>query len=228
MIIHKFIIPIYGAIVLISIIIGLFYIYKHIDKEKLDSLNLKILFLLLFSFCIFFSKLFTIVVNHNSLNYIKAGASSYGAAIGFVIAAYVFEKNISSEAKIVRYSIISLPLIYGLSKIACFVSGCCYGIPYNGLLSVTYKNGLNIPLFPVQLLETIVFLIIFFICHKLRNNKNVIYLATILSTISKFLLDYLRYEHLNKILTTNQIVSILLLAGAIILYIIQNRKRESN
>ena len=81
------------------------------------------------------------------------------------------------------------------------------------------KNGLNIKLFPIQIVETITFLIIFFILHKLRNNKYIIYITIIICALSKFLLDFLRYEHIKKVISTNQIFSLILISITIILLI---------
>ena len=61
-----------------------------------------------------------------------------------------------------------------MSKLACFFAGCCYGLPYDGVGCVIYPSGLNISLIPVQLLETVTFMIIFIICILLMNNKNII------------------------------------------------------
>ena len=44
-----------------------------------------------------------------------------------------------------------LPFSIAIGRIGCFLGGCCRGIPHNGLLSVTYSDG--IPRYPSQLFE---------------------------------------------------------------------------
>ena len=129
--------------------------------------------------------------------------------MGMVLSSIIFEKTLFLKGYLLKYQVISLPLIYGISKIACFLSGCCYGIPAN-IISVTYIDTLNIPLFPIQLLEAIIFIIIFVICNKLKNEKNIIPITILISAFFKFSLDFLRYNHLEKLITINQIISIII------------------
>lgn len=226
MIFNKINFPIYGIIILLSVVIGMLYVYVSLRKDNYKDKNILLYFLMYITFSIVLGKMFTIVTDSNVNNFLTAGLSSYGGLIGVIAAAIIFEKILPTNNKIIKYSIISLPLIYGLTKIACFIVGCCYGIPYNGIFSITYTHGLNKPLFPIQITETIVFLIIFIICHKLRNNKNIIYITIILVSIFKFILDFLRYDHITKLITVNQIFSVILLIGTIIVFIYTKNKRR--
>lgn len=228
MIISKQTFPFYGIILLISISVSLFYIYRMLKKENIKDKNIYLYILLYGIFAIVFGKIYTIVTSNFKYNIIDAGLSSYGGLVGVILASIIFEAIVPTNKKIIKYTIISLPLTYGIGKIACFVAGCCYGIPYNGIFNVIYKDDLNIGLFPIQLLETIVFIIIFIICNKLKNNKNIIYITIFISTIAKFLLDFLRYEHINKIITTNQIFSIVILIVLLIIIIIRKKIKKTS
>lgn len=228
MIISKQTFPFYGIILLISISVSLFYIYRTLKKENIKDKNIYLYILLYGIFAIVFGKIYTIVTSNFKYNIIDAGLSSYGGLVGVILASIIFEAIVPTNKKIIKYTIISLPLTYGIGKIACFVAGCCYGIPYNGIFNVIYKDDLNIGLFPIQLLETIVFIIIFIICNKLKNNKNIIYITIFISTIAKFLLDFLRYEHINKIITANQIFSIVILIVLLIIIIIRKKIKKTS
>jgi len=216
-------IPLYGIIIVLSLLIGIIYILYNLNNEKIDNKNILLFFMMFLIFSFVFGKLFTVIVSNESLNFFKAGLSSYGGLIGAIIASYIFERIMPFDGKIIKYTTLSLPLIYGLTKIACFVTGCCYGIPYNYFGYVIYPKGLNIPLFPIQIVETFVFLIIFFICNRFKNNKNIIYITLILVSSMKFLLDFLRYEHLETIISPNQIFSIFLFLITIIIYIVNKK-----
>ena len=219
----------YGTLLIVSILIGVLYIFVSMLKDKyVNKRILGIYFILLIPSILFFGKLYTVVTSGFKENFITTGFSSYGAAIGVLLSAIIFELIIPTKKKLLKYSIIALPLIYGIAKIGCFMAGCCYGIPYNGPLSVTYSEGLNIPLFPIQICETILFIIIFLICNKYKNNKNIIYITIILSAIGKFSLDFLRYEHIGEILSVNQIFSIILVLITIIIYYINKRNFKEN
>ena len=208
----------YGFLLVLSIIISATYIYNSIKKEGFnDKYYLSLFLILYFSSILIFGLLFNMITHNLSL--LDAGFSSYGGLIGVIISALIFDKKFSLNNLLLQYSIISLPLTYGISKMGCFLAGCCYGIPYNGVLSVTYTNGLNIPLFPIQIVESIVFVIIFIILYRYKTNKNIIYYTVIISALMKYLLDFLRYDHLNKIITVNQIFSIFLILCTIIFFI---------
>ena len=227
MVISKQTFPFYGIILLIAMSLGLFYIFRMLKKEGIKDKNIYLYILLYVLFAFVFGKFYT-MISTQEINILKAGLSSYGGLVGVIIATIIFELILPTNKKLIKYVIISLPLTYGIAKIGCFIAGCCYGIPYNGIFNVIYKDGLNIPLFPVQITETIVFIIIFIICNKLRNNKNIIFITTFIAIIAKFLLDFLRYEHINKILSINQIFSIIVLVVMIIVYLLKTKFKKTN
>jgi len=218
----KIAVNLYGIIIILSIFISAFYIAKSLKKEGYKDRNIYLYFMMYISFALVFGKIFTLVTNQSAANLLTAGLSAYGGLIGVILAAIIFEKILPMNNEIIKYTIISLPLTYALTKIACFITGCCGGIPYEGFLYVIYPQGLNIPQFPIQIIETIVFLVVFLVCHKLRKNKNVLYITIIAGAIIKFLLDFLRYDHITKIITINQIFSVLLVLITIMVLIYQN------
>ena len=223
MVINRIDFPIYEVIMYSSIIIGIIYIFILLNKENLSKKNIITFFILFFIFSVFFAKLYNLIEHHGRGNILTIGFTGYGGLIGAILASYIYGK-IYKDNRFFKYTIISLPLIYGFAKLACFFNGCCYGIPYNGPLAVTYPQIMNKSLFPIQLLETIIFIIIFQICNSLHKNKNITYITLITVFISKFLLDFLRYSHTYKLFSNNQIVSILLLIITIIIYLYKNKR----
>ena len=227
MIISKQTFPFYGIIILISVIISLLYIFKMLKKENIKDKNIYLYILLYGISAIVFGKIYTIVTTGFKYNILNAGLSSYGGVVGVILASIIFEFIVPTNKKLIKYTVISLPLTYAVGKIACFIAGCCHGIPYNGIFNVIYKDDLNIGVFPIQILETIIFIIIFIICNKLRNNKNIVYITIFISIVLKFLLDFLRYDHINQILTINQIFSIILLIILAIVYVFRSKFKKT-
>ena len=160
----------YAIFLLLSIIIGMIYIYKSIKKET-NNKQIIYFFLMYLSFAIICGKMYTVLA-YGKENIITAGLSSYGGLFGVVIASIIFEKIIPTSNKIIKYTILSLPLVYGISKIGCAIVGCCGGIPYTGILKIKYIYGLNIWQFPIQIIESVISLIIFFICEKYKEIVN--------------------------------------------------------
>lgn len=228
-------IPLYGILVVSGILSGLYIIYRNIktlNYKKEENYGL-ILYILLGT--LFGAKYFTLLTNFNkyknNIDFNKIGLSSYGAAIGIIILLIIFAKQYKKNFKDLINNILpAIPLMYGISKIGCFLAGCCYGIKYNGPLSITYKYSLsapkNISLLPIQIIETITFILIYlYISKKKKENKNIIGITLLLCGLSKFLLDYLRMNHIDKILTVNQIVSIPFIIIGLILYF-KEKSRE--
>ncbi len=227
MIIPKINFPFYGIIIVLSILVGMYYIYSNLRKDKFDNKQILMYFIMYVAFAFVFGKIYTSLVYLES-GFLEAGLSAYGGLVGVVIAAIIFEKIIPTNGSITKYTILSLPLVYGLTKVACSIVGCCGGIPYTGLFKVKYLNALNIWQFPIQIVEVITFIVLFLILNRFKNNKYISYIVLIFVSIIKFLLDFLRYEHLNILITRNQIFSILLLVIVLIVFVINKISLKKN
>lgn len=225
MVIYKLNFPIYGIIIILSIIIGMLYIFFKLKKTGKSSKEISYFYIIYVTFAFICGKIYTLLIYNSQKNIWTVGLSAYGGLIGVIIGAVVFEKIFYCNKNIIKYTTLSLPLVYGLTKIACFISGCCYGLPYDGVIKVIYSDGLNIGQFPIQIIEAIVFLIIFFVCNNKSNEKNITYKTLFIVFLFKFILDFFRYEHLNALLSRNQIVSIFLM---LILVIIKKTKVLDN
>lgn len=213
--------PIYSLIILIAFLINIGVIC-YISYKK-NRFNYDLIYLLIFEHIgmIVGAKLYSFFSNSAKYDYqfdiFKIGFSSVGAVIGIIIMSIIYIKLFKSSIKmIIETFICSIPLIYSIGKIACFLTGCCYGIEYSGPFSITYlysQNNINgISLFPVQLLESIVFFIIFIISFNIVikdkvNNKG-IGILTIMIFVCKFLLDFLRFTHMKNLISFNQIMCI--------------------
>ena len=87
-----------------------------------------------------------------------------------------------------------------------------------------YKSGnlvlSGMKLFPIQIVETIVFLLIFIyvISKYVKDKMNIkmVMIEIIICGLSKLLLDFLRYEHVSKLFTSNQIMCLILVIVSVI------------
>lgn len=219
-------ISIYGILLGVSFLLNIvfvFYIFKNIKMKLYEKVCL-----LVFESWGFVigGKLFTYLTNlkeYNSFDFYSLSFSSLGAVIGgmlgLLIFAFVFKKSIRF---IYERTLIILPLMYSVGKLGCFIVGCCYGIPYSGIGSVIYHNStvapLGVSLFPVQLIESIIFLLLFiFILYRFKKGKYSLEILIILCGIFKFLLDFLRSSH-NGFLSVNQIVCLIFIFGSLLSY----------
>ena len=112
-------------------------------------------------------------------------------------------------------------------KIRCFLVACCYGRKYSVPGSIIYNYSSiapkNISLFSVQILETLIFTLIFIymikktIKNKFNNKELGIFI--ILCGTSKFLLDFLRMKTTSNIFSTNQLLSLVFIFIGIFIFI---------
>lgn len=125
---------------------------------------------------------------------------------------------------------VSVPLGHVFGRIGCFMSGCCYGIPHDGFLSVIYLEGITIdtnalggPRLAVQLIEAFSLLVLYVIletCFYKTKRKG---LCTCLYIIGysaiRFTLEYFRGDPARGFLlgmTTSQLISVLLVSTMVV------------
>ena len=159
---------------------------------------------------IYGAKMYMVFVSGFQMNIFNSGISSMGGVIG-MFAGMLTMGFIYKEGRrdlLETYALI-IPLLYSISKIGCHISGCCHGISYNGPGAIRYDNQVITggPYFPVQITESIVFLLIFILSLLLylKRSNILLQLVVILCGASKFGLEFLREEHIGKILSANQI-----------------------
>lgn len=224
MIINKIDFPMYNIIVILSVLIGIIYILLSLYNDKLLNKKIIIFIIMFFIFSFFGGKLYTYILYDYGTSLLKSSLSSYGGLAFGIIAAIIYEK-LFKEKNVIKYTILSLPLIYSFTKIACAINGCCYGIKYDGFLSVTYPHVMNESLFPVQFLEVIVFFGLFIILNTNKNRKDIEYITLLLISVLKYLVEFLRFERIN-VINQNQIFSIILFSITLLLYIINHKRHR--
>lgn len=206
---------IYGKIVIISMLVSTIFIYNELKKHYKN----KEIFILLISVTIgtpIIAILISFILKIISKGKVDTGLNSFAALLGVIIISFIYSKKIKTNPERIIDSYINVvPLIYSIGKIGCFIVGCCYGIKYSGPFAIVYHNSLDAPnntkLFPIQIIESLVFLLIFIYSNK--NKKT--YLTIINCGICKFFLDFLRYRNENELITLNQILSIVSIISGI-------------
>lgn len=165
---------------------------------------------------------------NGEFNFMSIGLSSYGAVIGGILFLLLFCFRYKKSLKELLYIFMtSVPLMYAIGKIGCFLVGCCHGIEYDGIFSVVYKFSSSvssdISLFPIQIVETTVFLLIFIYMFikqlKGQFNLKTLGISFILCGLAKFLLDFLRMSHNGIILSLNQYLSIIFVFIGVVIYL---------
>lgn len=152
------------------------------------------------------------------------------------------------DAKKLTFAILwPFPLFAALTRINCFLEGCCFGKLYNGIFSITYPPASivskqqymkrllpsryveSLPVHPAQLYIIVSMFLLFcavMIMKKMKVRKNII-AGTVLSGygLSNFVIEFFREEQLVfKFVTMGQVMEVILfLIG---LYLIFKVKEE--
>jgi len=259
--------PLYGPIFMVGAVIAIIIVRKMAKKagvDKSDSLYAMIygmIGLVIGAKLLYFiTKLpsiiakFDIYIDLFEKDYVKAldfafgGMVFYGGLIGFALGVIRYCKHF----KVPVWGIVDLytpflPFVHGFGRIGCFCAGCCYGIEYNGPLSVHFPYNEVVPQlsevsrFPVQLVESglnfICFAVLITLMRKDMNRSEGdrklkqgqlcgIYLVYYI--VVRTLLEFLRGDAVRgKIgfLSTSQIISVLLIVPAVILLRAKNREK---
>lgn len=239
----SFKIPAYGFMIAIGVIIANIVAVYILSKKRKDINN----FILLEAYCFLGAflgaKSLYLIVSFKDIEWKKlvdivyfnkimqGGFVFYGGLIGGIIFIFLFGNIHKINAvEYLRDFVFLIPFIHAFGRIGCFMAGCCYGIPYNGIGNVVFpENSMalsGISLFPVQLVEAIILLIISMVVFVLRFKRKTIYsieIYFILYGITRFVLEYFRYDDLRGhflLLSTSQWISIVLLviAGGFIIF----------
>lgn len=172
----------------------------------------------------------------------RGGFVIYGALFGGFLGFYLYAKKYKIKPlKLIGVFAPGLPLAQAFGRIGCHFSGCCYGIPYDGPLAVTFPlseiHTETVSRFPVQLAMSLSLFVISWILHmissrlKRRADAGAILFAgyLILYCIHRFGFEFLRGDTIRGIygpFSQAQYFSILTLVIGVVLLIATRQKRQ--
>lgn len=142
--------------------------------------------------------------------FMGSGFVFYGGLIGGLIAlnlgALIFDIQLQ---KYLTVCIPCLPIAHAFGRIGCALTGCCYGMKYDGIGAIIYENSvaapINVKLFPIQFVEActdllIAGLLIIFL-HYTKGKKWAefsISLYLICYSVIRFFLEFFRGDDLER------------------------------
>ena len=245
-------VPTYGLLAFIGIAVaiwfGVFYFSKFYDIKKEDifyasmfaligaGIGAKLLYII--------TILPDLIINFNVLDWktliprlLQGGFVFYGGLIGGVIGLYIYSKSFKISFKELCMILIPVvPIFHSIGRIGCLLAGCCHGREYNGFGSITFYNTnlapTGIPLFPMQIVESIcnfiIFIIILITYKRYKGTYKTIAVYCILYSMVRFILEFFRGDAIRGIivLSTSQWISIAVFIIGITLFIYDNKKTK--
>lgn len=164
----------------------------------------------------------------------RNGYVVYGGIIGGVLCAWIYCKKV--HAPFLSYFDLVMPsvsLAQCLGRIGCFCAGCCYGRETDSAISIIYLHSAYAPngvsLIPTQLISSAGNLVLCLILlgYADRNPRcgGVSSAWMIFYGIGRFAVEFLRNDYRGSvgILSTSQLISIVMIIAGITLWICVNR-----
>ncbi len=243
----SFTIHTYGFCIALGAVLGGLYMWRQGMKQygwSFDQANT--LFVLLIIAGVVGGKLFLLFENPSiylskpSKLFSGSGFVFYGSLLTAIpVMLWYFKKNKLPVAGMLDIMAVVTCIVHGFGRIGCFNAGCCYGLPTDHFLSVTFTdktcqaNPLNTPLYPTQLYEAVLIfgILLFILIHKrykkFDGQQFLLYL--ILYAIGRSFLETLRGDLdrgfiIGDWLSNSQFISLLVILGAIYFYVKLNRK----
>ncbi len=250
----------FGLMLAISFFVGIMYIRWRASREGVgQNFILNLAFIIIFS-GIFGARTFYVLFHlsdfwpqlwnaynpfHDTGEFGIAGLNLYGGVVFAIVATLIYVR-IKKQSLWQVTDIFAPAVALGIfiSRIGCFLNGCCYGIPGHEFFCVSFPEGSipyfhfgSQPLHPTQLYSSAYGLLMFFVLHFSDKHKRFFgatfaYLLMI-EAVFRFLIEYVRYYE-PEMLTTlfgiqftwNHLIAIGLFLFGVILYFTL-RSRES-
>lgn len=174
-----------------------------------------------------------------------AGLNLYGGVLLAIIGAFVYcrVKGISA-LEMFDYFSPTIGIGLGITRIGCFLNGCCFGTPTDLPWGVSFPEG-SIPSYvfgttsihPAQLYSSLYGVILFLLLHFMMKRKEfmgqLVAILFMVEAVFRFALEYVRYYEDAMYFslwgiepTYNQVVSVSLFLLGLGIYIVQSRRHR--
>ncbi len=180
-----------------------------------------------------------------SLDFLRSGGVFYGGLIGAVVMGYIGVRRYKLPWwRVADAGACAIPLGQTIGRLGCFSAGCCWGKPTDAWCGVQFTEAgnqitgvpLGVHLHPTQLYEAgitlLIFLFLLWLHKRKRFGGQVILVYAMLYSVARFIIEFYRDDPRGDILglttltglSSSQMISIVIFAGALVLYFIRRRR----
>ena len=248
--IGNYVLPSYGLCIVLGVLTANLIALFLVKREQMDSNDFIILEAYAFLGAFIGAKGLYLFISRKTIDWsrmwepeyfnqmMRGGFVFYGGLIlGLLFVLMAGKIHKIPAGQYMEKCIFLVPWIHGFGRIGCFMAGCCYGIPYDGAISVVFPEGSLAPagirLFPVQLVEAIGLLMIAVLLFFLQYHRAWRYSIEtylMLYAILRFVLEYYRYDACRGrwlFFTTSQWISVALAVFAACSVLYRRRKNKN-
>jgi len=175
----------YGFLIALGAIVAFIYMARQAKRKySLSYDNANMLFLLLLVASIVGGKFFYLFEDtsyylNNPYELISGGGFVfYGSLIFTIPTMYFFFRSHKLPWRgMLDIMAITTCIVHAFGRLGCFGAGCCHGLPYEGIFSVTFTDPnslahpLNTPLHATQLYSVFLIVTILIILLRIKKDK---------------------------------------------------------
>ncbi len=225
----------YGVLVFLGVLCGYLFAVREARKSGLDAR--------LFSDTLFWSiiwgfigaRLLYVIVEWRAFFQMpvalllgRAGFVFYGGVLGGLAALYLQTKKHNADfLRYVDLIILVVPLGHFFGRLGCFFYGCCYGVPTDSWIGMTFPPGspagiLATNVIPTQLISALFLLLIFFLLLFIHNRQRfrgqIMLSYFILYGSFRFVIEFFRGDPRGFIgfFSTSQIIAVVFILAGIL------------
>lgn len=151
----------------------------------------------------------------------ETGIVFYGGLIGLLVSYRLISRFFHQDEYIMDVLAVCIPLFHSISRIGCFVGGCCFGVESKNFISIEYTTRISGEIntsyrIPIQLIESVFnFALFMYLLFLFRKddwiNKNIIRRYLLIYSIGRFFIECFRGDLTRGVIngiSFSQIVSI--------------------
>ncbi len=130
----------------------------------------------------------------------------------------------------------SIALAQGFGRIGCFLAGCCYGQKTDAWFGVVFPQNPFAPsgvkLIPTQLFSSagdfLIMAVLLILSKKVKQRGDIGAWYMLLYGVGRFIIEFFRWDDRGAVgaLSTSQLISIFIVAGAFLLFIRNRANRQ--
>ncbi len=165
------------------------------------------------------------------------GVTFYGWLLGTIFFYFTYAKAVhESPAFLLNCFLPSFSIAQAFGRIGCYLGGCCYGIPskFFGVKyppgSLPYAKYPDIPLLPIQIIESTYLIVIFLVLFKKIRFQDRASWYLLLVSAGRFFFEFLRGDNRGSlgisIFSPAQCISIVLFCIAIFIILTKKRRKQ--
>ncbi len=223
----------YGVMIFIAFLLGIFLAQRQAPREGFQKDHVYDVAIMTIILALVGARLAYVFLHWDyfSQNLVevfavrRGGLTFYGGFIAPLIGGFFYARvKKISMLKFLDFISPYIALGYGITRIGCFLNGCCYGIPTQTFLGMVFPAVDNIPRHPTQLYSAIamfaVFLILGFLRRKPQARGVIFFSFILLYGIYRFLIEFLRVPepgYWGLTLAQNLIIPVVIVAAIFVL-----------